>query len=460
MKRSTNKKGFTIVELVIVIAVIAILAAVLIPTFSSLIKKANRSADIQAVRQMNTALAANEVTEGKAITEVHKALSESGLTSKDYRPLSSDTYFFWDKATNRILYTDDTYTVIYPEERKGDKFNEATDNWSTLSGEIKEEEPSVSEDGKTATITTGAQLYYISKHMTDITTIVIENDINLMGADVSFVVDGTTSLTEISGKEGGVTIKGLTSFGSYTTGKVGDPNANKSYSTGFVAKVSGKGFTIKNITLEGAEVGNLEVGGVGALIGTITAYNKTVTIKNCSVIESTVYGKNKVGGMVGYIGDKSTLNITSSKIDHVTVNCSEGQAGMAIGCVYSSGGESNHNNPAITVDSAFNSWVTNCKTNLVTGAYKRNTVEGTIKLNSTELKDIACLVEKLSDDGTNVEGYRMYAKDAYMCIQHRDENEKPSVKIADEEKSVYTTYGTEVTVNSDTKTVDYIQIIK
>ena len=43
MKRST-KKGFTIVELVIVIAVIAILAAVLIPTFSGVIQQANESA--------------------------------------------------------------------------------------------------------------------------------------------------------------------------------------------------------------------------------------------------------------------------------------------------------------------------------------------------------------------------------------------------------------------------------
>ena len=38
-----NKKGFTIVELVIVIAVIAILAAVLIPTFSGVIQEANAS---------------------------------------------------------------------------------------------------------------------------------------------------------------------------------------------------------------------------------------------------------------------------------------------------------------------------------------------------------------------------------------------------------------------------------
>ena len=50
-------RGFTIVELVIVVAVIAILAAVLIPTFSAIIKRANISADTQAVRNMNTILA-------------------------------------------------------------------------------------------------------------------------------------------------------------------------------------------------------------------------------------------------------------------------------------------------------------------------------------------------------------------------------------------------------------------
>ena len=40
-----KKKGFTIVELVIVIVVIAILAAVLIPTFTGLLQKAKLSAD-------------------------------------------------------------------------------------------------------------------------------------------------------------------------------------------------------------------------------------------------------------------------------------------------------------------------------------------------------------------------------------------------------------------------------
>ena len=45
--RKNNRKGFTIVELVIVIAVIAILAGVLIPTFAGIVEKANQSARAQ-----------------------------------------------------------------------------------------------------------------------------------------------------------------------------------------------------------------------------------------------------------------------------------------------------------------------------------------------------------------------------------------------------------------------------
>ena len=48
--KHTNKKGFTIVELVIVIAVIAILAAVLIPNLSRLVGKANESKALQEAR--------------------------------------------------------------------------------------------------------------------------------------------------------------------------------------------------------------------------------------------------------------------------------------------------------------------------------------------------------------------------------------------------------------------------
>ena len=61
MKKVNNKKGFTIVELVIVIAVIAILAAVLIPTFSGVVEKANKTAALEKAKNALTAvLTAND----------------------------------------------------------------------------------------------------------------------------------------------------------------------------------------------------------------------------------------------------------------------------------------------------------------------------------------------------------------------------------------------------------------
>lgn len=45
-----GKKGFTLIELVIVIAILAILAGILIPVTSSFIKRANNQADIANAR--------------------------------------------------------------------------------------------------------------------------------------------------------------------------------------------------------------------------------------------------------------------------------------------------------------------------------------------------------------------------------------------------------------------------
>lgn len=54
--KKMNKKGFTIVELVIVIAVIAILAAVLIPTFGGMIDRANASNALNKAKNAHTSI--------------------------------------------------------------------------------------------------------------------------------------------------------------------------------------------------------------------------------------------------------------------------------------------------------------------------------------------------------------------------------------------------------------------
>lgn len=65
MKKNNNRKGFTIVELVIVIAVIAILASVMIPTFSGVIDKANASAAQQKAVAIWKDTYAKDLADGK-----------------------------------------------------------------------------------------------------------------------------------------------------------------------------------------------------------------------------------------------------------------------------------------------------------------------------------------------------------------------------------------------------------
>ena len=115
MIKRNNKKGFTIVELVIVIAVIAILAAVLIPTFAGIIKKANISKDTQLAKNLNTILISEEAEGNKPadFSEVLSALRENGYVVENLNPTTEGYYFVWESTTNQILLVDENFKLSY-----------------------------------------------------------------------------------------------------------------------------------------------------------------------------------------------------------------------------------------------------------------------------------------------------------------------------------------------------------
>ena len=113
MKRST-KKGFTIVELVIVIAIIAILAAVLIPTFASLIQKANESKDTQLVKNLNTALAADN-KEHKTMQDALDAAVEFGYDVGKINASATGNEILWDSKNDVFCYLKDGKVEYIPE---------------------------------------------------------------------------------------------------------------------------------------------------------------------------------------------------------------------------------------------------------------------------------------------------------------------------------------------------------
>jgi len=87
MKSLSSKRGFTVTELAIVIAVIAVLVAVLVPTFVNLIGKANESAALQNAR--NT------------YTQMTLVASVAGDTLPDDAIIKSGDYYY--TMTNGVL---------------------------------------------------------------------------------------------------------------------------------------------------------------------------------------------------------------------------------------------------------------------------------------------------------------------------------------------------------------------
>ena len=360
MKRS-NKKGFTIVELVIVIAIIAILAAVLIPTFASLIQKANTSADIQACRQMNTYLAVNEVTADKTIVEVYEALNAGGMDAEDYKPLSSNTYYFWDAKLNRVLYTNDSYEVIYPEEYKDVKSTDADHQWYSLTTEIKEEEynPTTDADGTVKiTVKTGGELYKAVKdlakngtvehggvtfkqNITSNTVIELNNDIDMMGASLSIGVVKENVKFTIDGKSHKITGISNLEAAAYNL-KMNVENKPRNYNSGLIARVlDGSNVTFKDITFENTVVGRNDIGSSAFLIGYATGNGTKVTFENVAIVNSTLYGKNKLGALIGAQcngGVETIVKGDKTKFENVKIICTEGESGILFGSTSNSDG--------------------------------------------------------------------------------------------------------------------------
>ena len=122
--RKSTKKGFTIVELVIVIAVIAILAAVLIPTFTGIIRKARESTDIQLIRNLNTAVATAKALDGKNAT-MHEAVADAfdaGYDLDKIKASAKNNRIVWDSVNDVFCYYDaDEDDIKYlPEQEIGE----------------------------------------------------------------------------------------------------------------------------------------------------------------------------------------------------------------------------------------------------------------------------------------------------------------------------------------------------
>ncbi len=100
-----KRKGFTLVELLVVITILAILATVSVVGYLSFTEKAKQSNDESLIAQLNTVLQGNEAIDGKPNT-MYDALiqvKDSGFLVENLTPTSAKNEFLWNQEENRFI---------------------------------------------------------------------------------------------------------------------------------------------------------------------------------------------------------------------------------------------------------------------------------------------------------------------------------------------------------------------
>ena len=116
--KKTNKKGFTLAELLVVVAIIAVLVAIAIPIFSSQLEKAREATDAANLRAAYAEVSAdavlNDASSKKVITVDQKQTQAGWQTTevklpfelkKDPANKASTAYWTvkWDSAHNKVI---------------------------------------------------------------------------------------------------------------------------------------------------------------------------------------------------------------------------------------------------------------------------------------------------------------------------------------------------------------------
>lgn len=104
LQKLKNKKGFTLMEMLIVVAIIAVLVAIAIPTFSGALTKSKEAADVANIRAYYAELQIKAIDGGtNARPQVESDAFKTAMTDAGYT-LNYPDKLTYTKADGKLVY--------------------------------------------------------------------------------------------------------------------------------------------------------------------------------------------------------------------------------------------------------------------------------------------------------------------------------------------------------------------
>ncbi len=124
MRKKLNKRGFSLIELIVVIAILAIIAAVAIPRFAGIQERSTIKADAATAAEIINAARIQHTDENDAVTDDTGAdLPDVSVLKADYMTVPASPQS--EPGENFTLFYDDG-TLSYSVTFTPDGYNEVT----------------------------------------------------------------------------------------------------------------------------------------------------------------------------------------------------------------------------------------------------------------------------------------------------------------------------------------------